>query len=87
MQKITFDTATTETDYLIDGSQYIDEYINKNLVAQSWYNGSQSTLELKKKTDSGYFFADIIGFAPNNSFSDDFEYDTIYEKENPKQKE
>lgn len=28
MKKITFDTATEDTNYLIDGGQYVNEYIN-----------------------------------------------------------
>ena len=35
MQKITFDTSDT-SNYVIDGSQYVSEYINKSIVSNSW---------------------------------------------------
>lgn len=76
MKKITFDTTTTDTDYLINGSQYVNEYINRNLVYNCWNNEGQTQSELKKKTDNGYNVTDIIGFAPNNSFSEGFEHTT-----------
>lgn len=77
MKNITFDRTTEDTEYLIDGSQYVEEYINKDLVYQSWTSFGQDTSVLKKKTDAGYHVTDIIGFAPNNSFSSDFDYKTF----------
>lgn len=76
MQKITFDNTTEDTEYLIDGSKYVDEYINRDLVASSWNSNGQTTPTLKKKDEDGYNVNDIIGFAPNNAFSEGFEYDT-----------
>ena len=76
MKKITFDTSTTDTDYLINGADYVDEYITKDLVAQSWSSNGQWYSTLQKKGDSHYSITDIIGFAPNNSFSDGFDYKT-----------
>ena len=32
MKKITFDTTTDDTKYLIDGSKYVNQVINKELV-------------------------------------------------------
>ena len=76
MQKITFDTTTTNTAYLINGSQYVNETMSKNLVHSSWTSTGQTTDVLKVRTDSGYSVTDIIGFAPNNSFSNEFKYDS-----------
>ena len=77
MQKITFDTTTDYTDYLIHGEDYVEEFINKDLVYNSWNSAGQTNTDLKKKTDSGYSVTDIIGFAPNNSFSEGFDYNTF----------
>lgn len=77
MSKITFDESSEDTDYIIDGSQYVEEYINKELVEQSWTSEGQTESDLKKKSDNDYLVTDIIGFAPNNSFSDGFKHDTI----------
>ena len=82
MQKITFDTTTNDTDYLIHGEDYVEEYINKELVVASWNSEGQTNVDLKKKTDSGYSITDIIGFAPNNSFSEGFDYKTFQYTEN-----
>lgn len=77
MKKITFDGTSEDTDYIIDGSQYVEEYINRTLVASSWNSDGQSTTTLKQKGESGYNVTDIIGFTPNNSFSDGFDYKTV----------
>lgn len=92
MQKITFDTSTSEQDYLIDGSDYVDEYITKELVYNSWTSTGQTHSSLEEKWISrlnpetmevivtpnhDYNVTDIIGFAPNNSFSDGFDYKTL----------
>lgn len=82
MQKITFDEASEESDYIINGSQYVDETANKELVRDSFYSSGQSDDVLRKKTDLGYSVHDIIGFAPNNSFSDGFDYKTFQTSSN-----
>lgn len=82
MQKITFDTSSSDTDYIIDGSQYINETIDRFLIFNSWNSNGQTHEDLLKKTDSGYVFTDIIGFAPNNSFNEDFDYKTFQYKSN-----
>ena len=82
MQKITFDTTTYDTDYLIHGEDYVEEYINKDLVVASWNSTGQTNADLKKKTDSDYSVTDIIGFAPNNSFSEGFDYTTFQDTAN-----
>lgn len=86
MKKITFDKSTTDTDYFIDGSTWVDEKINRSLVYNSWTSSGQTheALYPKKLEVQGggtidhpaYNITDIIGFAPNNSFSENFKYDT-----------
>lgn len=91
MSKITFDTTTDNTKYLIDGSIYLEEYINKELVYNSWKSTGQSQFNLQekwyyiinpqtgkvvKKPNLAYKTTDIIGFAPNNSFDNGFDYKT-----------
>lgn len=82
MQKITFDTTTNDTDYLIHGEDYVDDYIDRTLVYNSWNSTGQTHSELLKKTDSGYTVTDIIGFAPNNAFSEEFDYKTFQTSSN-----
>lgn len=96
MKKITFDKSTTDTDYLINGSQYVKERINKGLVYDSWTSSgqTQSTLQIKEfnginsggniitTPNPSYKVTDIIGFAPNNSFSEGFKYDTYQTSSN-----
>lgn len=76
MQKVTFDTSSEDTQYIIKGSDYVDETMSKELIADSWLSGGQAEYELKKKSEAGYNVNDIIGFAPNNSFSENFDYKT-----------
>lgn len=68
MKKITFD-PNDELGYIIDGSKYVSANIDRNLVKQSFESEGQKTAVL---ADSDLY--DIIGFAPNNSFSEDFDY-------------
>lgn len=77
LKKITFDTTTTEPDYLISGDTWVDEKINRNLVYSSWTSTGQTHETLYPKSDVSYNVTDIIGFAPNNSFGADFKYDTF----------
>ena len=85
LQKITFDTTTNDTNYLIHGEDYVEEYINKELVAASWNSEGQTQSKLFPKwyvptgsdtpvNHPSYKVTDIIGFAPNNSFSEGFDY-------------
>lgn len=87
LKKITFDKTTTEPDYLISGDTWVDEQMNKDLVYKTWTSSGQTHEELYPKyfyppgsttpvSHPAYKVTDIIGFAPNNSFSDDFKYDT-----------
>ena len=52
LKKITFDTTTTEPDYLISGDTWVDEKINKDLVYNSWTSSGQTHEELYPK----YFY-------------------------------
>ena len=86
IKKITFDTSTTEQGYLIDGSEYVDDYINSELVAYSWQSPGQNRSIVKKKNESGYSIYDIIGFAPNNSYSEGFDYSSFQPDPNSSKK-
>lgn len=77
LKKITFDTTTEDTKYLIDGSKYVDEYIDRNLIYSSWTSQGQTHTNLMTKDTPYYNVNDIIGWAPNNSFSEGFDYKTV----------
>ena len=77
MQKITFDTSTEDTQYLIKGEEYVDETITRTLVNSSWTSSGQTSVNLLKKDNPYYSVTDIIGFVPNNSFSEGFKHDTF----------
>lgn len=74
LKKITFDTTTEDTNYLIHGEDYVEEYIDRNLVYNSWTGQGQTHTNLMKKDNVYYNVNDIIGWAPNNSFSEGFDY-------------
>lgn len=80
MKKISFDDTILDDpetqQYYIDGSEYVDEYITKDLVYDSFNTTGQSTMSLEDST-----VHDIIGFAPNNAMSEDFDYKS-YEFDN-----
>jgi hypothetical protein len=44
------------------------------LVYNSWNSYGQSEYDLHKKDEQLYDVNDIIGFAPNNSISENFDY-------------
>lgn len=73
MQKITFDPSLSgESDgkYYIDGSQYIDMEMNKELIYSGWTH-NQTIADIHNPNKHFY---DIINFAPNNAFNEDFDY-------------
>ena len=72
LQKITFNINDENSEYIIDGGQYVDSVINKSLVASSWNSSGQSTYILE---DSN--ITDIIGFAPNNTYYEEFDPKTF----------
>lgn len=78
LQKISFQKSDFESNsdiekYWIDGSKYVDTTINRQLVYNCW-NSQQDDYILREVTDSNYDITDILGFIPNNSFSNDFDY-------------
>lgn len=78
LQKITFDKSKYEdaedvAKYWIDGSKYVSTQISKDLVYDCW-NSTHDDNTLREVTDSDYDVTDIIGFVPNNSYSDGFDY-------------
>lgn len=85
LAKITFDTATEDTSYLINGSQYVNEYISKDLIYQMWTRNGQQYSDLYKKGDTYYNVCDIIGFAPNNAISEGFDYKNLQIEPNASQ--
>ena len=79
MKKITFDTATDDTQYLIHGEDYVEDYITKDLVAASWNSDGQGDYTLQPVKINGqanpaYNTLNVIGFAPNNAISEGFDY-------------
>lgn len=93
MKKITFDQSTDDTKYLIEGDRYIDETINKDLIYKLWtkepdfsnlalhrkyisvYN--PNTGQTIKRPNPSYNVNNILGFAPNNSYDEGFDYKTF----------
>ena len=93
MKKITFDKSTEDTDYLIHGEEYVEEYINKELVYGSWTSSGQTQGKLYPKwylpqgsstpvSNPDYNVNDIIGFAPNNAMSEGFDYKSFQNSTN-----
>lgn len=91
MKKITFDNTTEDKKYLIDGGKYIDEVISKDLIYQLWnnepiyeegivenyiYHMDAETGEVVKRPNLGYRLQDYLGFIPNNSYEENFDYKT-----------
>ena len=91
MKKITFDNTTEDKKYLINGGKYIDEVISKDLIYQLWnnepiyeeglvenyiYHMDAETGEVIKKPNLGYRLQDYLGFIPNNSYEENFDYKT-----------
>lgn len=71
LSKITFNVNDENLDYIIDGTKYVDTTINKSLIVSSWNSSGQSTYSL-----NGSGITDIIGFAPNNTYYDEFDCGT-----------
>ena len=82
LKNITFNRSESRSVYYIDGSEYVFEEMNKDLIKTCWTTDGQSTMELKKRTDPDYKVTDIIGFAPNNAFCDDFDYKSFQDPTN-----
>lgn len=88
MKLISFDKNSVNGEkYIIKGSDYVEEYINKDLVSESW-NHEQTRTDLQKKyigiSPSGtpilnpqYSVHNYVGFAPNTAYDDNFDYKTF----------
>lgn len=71
LKKITFDKAllnSEDSQYVIQGWEYYKESMNRNLVYNSWLYSREHNLLNNARPD------EIIGWAVNNAFSDDFDY-------------
>lgn len=78
MNKITFDVTTEDKKYLIDGSKYVNSIVNKDLIHLLWNNEPDLVnLDLTETTDPNYRVQDYIGFIPNNSYNENFDYKTF----------
>lgn len=82
LKKITFDPTEPETKYIIDGSKYIKGNISKETVLGSWNSRGQKFSYLIPTANPLYSLYDIIGFAPVNAYSSDFDYTTFQSKVN-----
>lgn len=79
MQKITFDgtkySGAEHTKYWINGAKYVDVEVNKDLVAANWKKApSALSGDLHEVGDADYDVHSVIGFTPNNAFTDGFDY-------------
>ena len=73
MKKITFDPEQVDDPiYLINGGEYVDFFLTKDKMKEFWESAGQVHSRLEDST-----LTDIIGFAPNNSYSDNFDYKTF----------
>ena len=74
LNKMTFDSSEYEDEddynnYYIDGSEYYDEYVNYNLIFNSW-NNNHNSMSLLPRTDSKYKNYNVIGWSPLNIKTD-----------------
>lgn len=81
MRKITFDATAypegTGSTYYIDGSKYVEEYMNQDIIARSWTYGEQLTDVLVEKGQPNYEVTDIVGWAPNNAYNNGYDEKTF----------
>lgn len=97
MKKITlnpeeYTDANEKAKYYLDCKDYYEEYINKDLVYNSWTSNGQikegleekyyyiynpTTGKTIKQANVNYHATDYVGFAPCNAFDDDFDYNTF----------
>jgi hypothetical protein len=76
LKKLTFKASEADSGkYLIDGSAYVKETLNRDLVAKCWAKERNGSQILRAKSD--YDVANIIGFLPCNAYADNFDYTTI----------
>lgn len=67
MQKITFDESKNDSEhyYIAPSETFGEATLNKTLISKCWMGGYNPNI---------YPALQWIGFAPNNSFNDDFDY-------------
>lgn len=89
LKKITFDPNVAEpTDqiYVIDGAQYVDNYITKDLVYESWTTNGQTYSDLDDALDNDSWTS-IYGFACSaNSLNPEFESKSVQTWDENKQR-
>lgn len=76
MQRITFDPAIEETKYLLNTQEYVNSQINAKFVYDCWQRVTPPSLTLRKINEPNYNVYDVVGFVPNNSYDEGFNYDT-----------
>lgn len=72
MKRITFDSSSSDVDSIIDSNLYVHQEINKELVAKIWATSSQTSDKIETVEAN-----EIIGFAPNNSYNDEFDSSNV----------
>lgn len=76
LKELTFKQSEADSsDYYIEGSSYVKETLNRDLVAKCWAKERNGSQILRTKPD--YDIANIIGFLPCNAYADDFDYSTV----------
>lgn len=93
MKKITLISQDNMDEYYMDTTPYLETKINKDLIYTCWNSNGQSsntdlktqyinvmdptTGEIYKVANINWKVTDYIGFAPNNSYDDNFDYNTF----------
>lgn len=80
LKKISFQKSDFESDeeiekYWIDGSQYVDDYINADLVASTWNRIGNNDLNLYTVNDENYSIGNIMTFVLNPYKSSNYQSD------------
>lgn len=82
-KKITMDLESdVEDKYKLDTSKYVDEELDARLVYSSWNSNGQITPDMLDSAGRKYTFTNYVGFAPNNSKNEGFDYDSYQSKIN-----
>lgn len=82
LKKITFDPSESGTTYFLDGSQYVNSNITKELVKMCWSHGQT----IQNIDNPNLHIYDVINFAPCNCYDEDFEYDSFQYVNNQQKK-
>lgn len=68
MKKITFDTSSEDTEYIIPKGTYANGVMDRSLVMASWYNDQQYS-----DIQDSNSFINIMGFAPSIGYNPNFD--------------